>query len=209
MTLDDLRRCCGRAQPVHADHAAARARRARLRAGRPDPGAGARAGPHAASSRDRLPRRRSRAPLCPPRRPRGLLRELRLRHERRAGLDAPARRSHAVDGGAREARARAAGLRPHARLGASARGGRALLARDRDQLLGRLLERDDAPAGCHALPRIAAGRASRGRDPDLRGARARGRRRATPPPAARTSTRLSTSSSGSTRRCRRRACRAW
>ncbi len=81
----------------------------------------------------------------------------------------------ALDGGAREARARPAGLCAYARLGASTGSGRALFARDRHQLLGRFLERDDPPAGRHALPRAAAGGAARGRDPDLRGARARGR----------------------------------
>ena len=61
------------------------------------------------------------------------------------------------------------------RTGASARGGRALLARHGHQLLGRLVERDDAPARCHALSRTAASGAPRGRNPDLRRARARGR----------------------------------
>ena len=200
---------CGRAQPLHAHHAAARARRTRLRAGRSDPGAGAGAGPHAASSRGRLPRRRSRAPLCQPRRPRGLLRELRLRHRRRAGVDAPARRSRALDRGARAGTCVRCWTSSGARRGASARSRRALRARDRHQLLGRLVERDDAPAGCHALPRACCGWCVARRDPDLRRARARGRAGATPPRAARISTRSSTSSSASTRRCRRRACRSW
>ena len=47
----------------------------------------------------------------------------------------------------------------------------ALRARHGHQLLGRLVERDDAPAGAHALPRPAAGGAARARHPRLRGAR--------------------------------------
>ena len=63
------------------------------------------------------------------------------------------------------------------------------------QLLGRLVERDDAPARRHALPRPAARGAARQRHPHLRGARARSRAGATPPRGARGSTRSSTSSS--------------
>ena len=75
----------------------------------------------------------------------------------------------------------------------------------RDELLGRLVERDDAPARRHALPRPAARGAARQRHPHLRGARARAaaRERGGAPRAA--SMRWSTWSSPSTRRCRRRA----
>ena len=77
-TLDDLRRYAVARTLCDADHAGARDRAARLRAGRPDPRAGARAGPDAAPPRRRLPRRRPRAPLRAPRRRGGLLRQLRL-----------------------------------------------------------------------------------------------------------------------------------
>ena len=67
-----------RAHAVQADHAGARDRQARLRAGRSDPRAGARAGPDAAPPRRRLPRRRPRAPLPAAADRGGLLRQLRL-----------------------------------------------------------------------------------------------------------------------------------
>ena len=96
----------------------------------------------------------------------------------------------------------AAGVRPRARHRPSARRRRALRARPRHQLLGRIVERDDASARPAALPRRAARGAARGRDPALRGARAR--RSAGDSRRARgaRSTRWSTSSSRSTRRCR-------
>ena len=62
----------------------------------------------------------------------------------------------------RQARRAAARLRPRARRRASARGRRALRSRHGDELLGRLLERDHAPARRHALSRPAARRPARG-----------------------------------------------
>src|SRR4051812_28774143 len=61
------------------DDAAARAGHLRVRAGRPDSRAGARAGSHLAPPREALPRRRSRASLPDARRRRDLLHQLRLR----------------------------------------------------------------------------------------------------------------------------------
>ena len=91
--------------------------------------------------------------------------------------------------------------------GAPARGGRPLRARHGHELLGRLVERDHAPARRHALPRPAARGAARGgiriyaaHEHRPRARRCRGAARAR-------STRSSTSSCASTRRCRRRACR--
>ena len=86
---------CGGAQLLHADHAAARHRAAGLRAGRPDPRPGARAGPDAAP-----PRRDYRAGDLERRYPRladrgGLLRQLRLRAARHAHADASAHAAHA------------------------------------------------------------------------------------------------------------------
>ena len=57
-------------------------------------------------------------------------------------------------------------------------------AHGRTQRLGRLEQRDHAPARRHALPRPAARGAARGRHAHLRGGRAR-RRATTAPPAAR------------------------
>ena len=120
-----------------------------------------------------LPRRRSRAALCAARRRGRRLRQLRLRrrevqalmHPRGGPTPWPRSRARRVGG--------AAGLRPRARRGASARGGRALLARDGHELLGRIVERHYAPAGRHALPRPAARGAARGGHPRLRRARPR------------------------------------
>ena len=68
-----------------------------------------------------------------------------------------------------------AGVRARTRRGAPARGRRPFLARHGRELLGRLVERHDASAGRHALPRLAAGGAARGRHPHLRRPPARAR----------------------------------
>ena len=137
------------------------------------PGAGA--GPDASPSRAELPRWRSRAALCGSRRPGRLLRQLRIRRRGGPGPDAPARRTDALAALARQARGGAARFRPRARRGAPARSGRSFLARDRHELLGRLVERHYASARRHALPRSAASGAARPGHPHLRRARPRAR----------------------------------
>ena len=98
-----------------------------------------------------------------------------------------------------------AGVRARARRRASARGGRALRARQGDELVRRLEQRVDAAARRHALPRAAAHRAPRRRHPALCP------REATPTPA---DVRRGDGRAGrrhrrtSTRRCRRATCRS-
>ena len=87
---------------------------------------------------------------------------------RGAGADAPAPRRRPLLRRPRPPVAGAAGVRPRARRGAPARRRRPLRARPRHELLGRIVERDDAPPRSAALPRRAARRAARGRHPALR-----------------------------------------
>ena len=110
----------------------------------------------------------------------------------------PTRRKRAA------ARAR---LHPRARRRASPPGRRPLRARHGHQLLGRLVERDDAPAGAHALSRHAAGDSAREGHPHLRGPRAGGAARHHADAARARRRARSTSSSTSTRRCRVSRCR--
>ena len=95
----------------------------------PDPRAGAGAGPDSAAARRGLSRRRPRAALPRARDRRRRLHQLRLRHPRGAGADAPAGRRVAAADGRQQARAGPAGLRARARHGAPARSRRAFLAR--------------------------------------------------------------------------------
>ena len=124
-------------------------------------------------------------------------------------LDASARGHLALVPGRAEEGAGAAGVRARARHRAPARGGCAFLPRQGDELLGRLVDRDDASAGGHALPQPAARRAARTRRPHLRGTRASlpAARRMRPTRPRRASTRSSTCSCASTHRSRGRACR--
>ena len=82
--------------------------------------------------------------------------------------------SHWATGAPQEG-AGTAGVRARTRHRAPARGGCPLLPRQGDELLGRLVDRDDASAGGHALPQPSACRAARTRRPHLRGPRARSR----------------------------------
>ena len=94
-----------------------------------------------------------------------LLHQLRLRDRGAAGADASAR--VALADRVEQARAGDPRVRARARLGASARSRRAFRARPRHELLGRLIERDDAPARADALQGHAARRAARQRHPRL------------------------------------------
>ena len=165
-TLDDLRRYAVARTPVHADHAR-RARSTKLGFVQADPiRAPARAqdltlrhrvaGYRAGDLERRYPRLDDRGRL---------LRQLRLRAARAARADAPAHAAQRVDDrddGARRAEAvldfvRERGAVHPREVDAHFAHGTA------HQLLGRLVERDDAPAGRHALPRPAARRAARQR----------------------------------------------
>ena len=167
--IDHAAPLCGGAHAVHADHAAARDRAPRLRAGRPDPRAGARAGPDAAP-----PRARTTAPATWSAATRGCAIEedclvnygfLPREHLR---ADAPARgrarvgRRHAGAGRRRcwPSCASAAPVHPR-EVDAHFAHGRVT------QLLGRLAQREHAAARRHALPRPAARGAARGRHPRL------------------------------------------
>ncbi len=185
----------GRANPVQADDAGARDRQARLRPGRPDPRAGAGAGPDPAPPRRRLPRRRPRAPLCAAAGRGRRVRQLRFPAAPAPGADASARGRAGVDGGrARAQRCAADGARLHPRARGrptSLRDGRgALRAHGKPPHQrawgGTGLQRDDAPARRHALPRPAARAAARQRHAHLRaGGCRRTPRRPTSAPAAR------------------------
>ena len=202
-TLSGSETLRGQPQPVSADDARKRARPVGLRAGRSHPIARPRAGPDAAAARRGLPGRRPRGALCVAADRRGFLHQLRLRDAARAGADAPAlvgvadRRQQARQGDPR--------VRARARIGASARGRCALLAWHGHQLLGRILERDDAHARVDALQGPASRVPPRGRHPHLRDAGARSRPRRRRGEARRVSTASSTPSCRSTRRFPRRA----
>ncbi len=162
------------------DDARAGDRSPRLRASRSDPRSGARAGPHAAPPRGRLPRGRPRAALRQARRRGGLLHQLRLREPRAAGAHAPAserdrpcRRRTGLARGAPQEGEPPARVRARARRRPSARGRRPLRARQGAELLGWVVQRHDTNARCDALPRPLARRASRRRGPNLCRARAR------------------------------------
>ena len=190
LTLDDLRRFAV-ARSLFPPTTLERALdTAWLRAGGSDPGAGARAGPHAAASRRGLSRRRSRATLRRARRRGGLLRQLRLRDARGARADASARQVRHRGPSRGAARRGDPGLRARARRGPPARGRRALRPRHGHELLGRLVERDDAPArrrcttaaccaSCGATPASAStARSDRCSRRSTRAGRARASRRA-------------------------------
>ena len=143
-----------------------------IRAGGSDSRARARAGSDTAPPCCRLSRRRSRTAVPDAGHRGGRVRQLRIPAARALRADAPAHPANAVgthDAPARGGRAR---IRPRARRSASARRRRALRARCGSQLLGRLVECDDAPARRPALPRPAARRAARQRHTGLRGTRA-------------------------------------
>ena len=161
----------GRPQPVYAGLPETRRRAPWLRTGRPYPRARACTGSDAPTSRQRLPGRRSRAALSRARHRGGLLRQLRVRLAAGPRAHASACRPRGMDANGQGARGPGTRVRARARRRASPPGGRPFRARHGHQLLGRLVERDDAPAGAHALSRPAQGHSAREGHPHLRGTR--------------------------------------
>ena len=135
-----------------------RHRSARVRAGRSDPIAGARAGSHPQASRRWISRRRSRAAVRVARRRRRL--PVRVRVSVEAGVAAAASAKDAAAPRAREESARDCHT---ARRGPPARARSASRQAPRRQRVGRIFEGDDARARVAALAGIAANRAARER----------------------------------------------
>ena len=187
-----------------------RDRPARVRAGRPDPGAGARAGPDAAPSRDRLSRRRPRAPLSGAGRRRGRLHQLRLRAARASRADAPARWRGRVAAHAKQARAQArAGVRPRARRSASAGSRGAVRARRGHATTGAA--RRTRRRSCWTACTIAACCASPGATAGFASTRCASTERVPADAAARRArldALVDVARRASTRRCPLRACRS-
>ena len=119
----------------------------------------------------RLSRRRTGAALSAAAAGGRLLRQLRFPAARAPRADASAQRAPGVDAGALEAGAGGARIRRRTRRRASARSRCALRPWQDHQLVRRVVQRQHSAARRHALPRPAAGGATRRRHPRLCDAR--------------------------------------